>query len=280
MDLLVTRYPTAGEFLAATEPFLLAREVVNNLILGIARDLAVDASSLRTGPYFAAVVDGEGACLAGFQTLPGRVAITGSRTRDAIALLARDVDAACPQVDAIIGPDPDVEEFARSLAARRGLRAEVRMRQRIHELRQVASLSGLPAGELRLARAADAPLLERWLGGFQEEIGEPDDVSRSVARRVAAEELFLWDHEGPRSMAGWSGRTPNGVRVNAVYSPPELRGRGYATATVAALSRRLLEAGHRFCCLYTDLANSTSNAIYYRIGYRPVSDSSVYLLRA
>jgi predicted GNAT family acetyltransferase len=64
--------------------------------------------------------------------------------------------------------------------------------------------------------------------------------------------------------------------VNAVYTPPELRGQGYATATVAALSHLLLDRGYRFCCLYTDLANPTSNAIYQRIGYRPVTDSSVY----
>jgi len=63
-----------------------------------------------------------------------------------------------------------------------------------------------------------------------------------------------------------------------VYTPRELRGRGFATATVAALSQLLLDQGHQFCCLYTDLANPTSNAIYQRIGYQAVSDSSVYRL--
>ena len=58
-----------------------------------------------------------------------------------------------------------------------------------------------------------------------------------------------------------------------MYTPPELRGRGYATALTAELSQRLLdgrlfEGGRRFCFLYTDLANPTSNAIYERIGYR------------
>ncbi len=79
-------------------------------------------------------------------------------------------------------------------------------------------------------------------------------------------------------MAAWAGRTPNGLRINYVYTPPELRGRGYATACVAALSRALLEAGNRYCCLYTDLANPTSNAIYRRIGYRPVCDAAMYAL--
>ena len=79
-------------------------------------------------------------------------------------------------------------------------------------------------------------------------------------------------------MAGWSGPTAHGIRVNAVYTPVELRGQGYASATVAALSQLLLDRGYRFCCLYTDLSNPTSNAIYKRIGYDPVTDSSVYRL--
>ncbi|NLT43149.1 MAG: GNAT family N-acetyltransferase, partial [Anaerolineae bacterium] len=42
---------------------------------------------------------------------------------------------------------------------------------------------------------------------------------------------------------------------------------------VAALSQMLLDRGRRFCFLYTDLANPTSNHIYQEIGYHPVADS-------
>jgi predicted GNAT family acetyltransferase len=92
--------------------------------------------------------------------------------------------------------------------------------------------------------------------------------------------ILLWEEDGePVSLAGWGGPTPNGVRVGPVYTPPELRGRGYATALTAELSQRLLdgrlfEGGRRFCFLYTDLANPTSNAIYERIGYRRVAESA------
>ena len=42
---------------------------------------------------------------------------------------------------------------------------------------------------------------------------------------------------------------------------------------VAALTRKLLDEGRRFCFLYTDLANPTSNKIYYALGYRPVCEN-------
>ena len=61
--------------------------------------------------------------------------------------------------------------------------------------------------------------------------------------------------------------------MNAVYTPPEWRGRGYATAAVATLSSELLGEGYAMCVLYTDLANPTSNRIYRRIGYEAVCDS-------
>ncbi len=54
-----------------------------------------------------------------------------------------------------------------------------------------------------------------------------------------------------------------------MYTPPELRGHGYATSLVADLSALLLPRG-RGCTLFTNLANPTSNAIYERIGYARV----------
>jgi predicted GNAT family acetyltransferase len=38
----------------------------------------------------------------------------------------------------------------------------------------------------------------------------------------------------------------------------------------------MLAEGRRFCFLFTDLGNPTSNHIYQEIGYRPVADVDVY----
>jgi predicted GNAT family acetyltransferase len=70
--------------------------------------------------------------------------------------------------------------------------------------------------------------------------------------------------------------TAHGIAVGMVYTPPEFRGRGYATSCVAQLSQQLLASGFEFCALYTDLANPISNHIYARIGYRPVADGIMY----
>jgi uncharacterized protein len=51
-----------------------------------------------------------------------------------------------------------------------------------------------------------------------------------------------------------------------------LRNRGYAASCVATLTKLMLDSGKKFCCLYTDLANPTSNSIYQKIGYQPICD--------
>jgi uncharacterized protein len=61
-----------------------------------------------------------------------------------------------------------------------------------------------------------------------------------------------------------------------VYTPPEHRRKGYASACVATLSQTLLNQGYKYCFLFTDLANPTSNHIYEAIGYQSVGDLSDY----
>ena len=99
-----------------------------------------------------------------------------------------------------------------------------------------------------------------------------------MATKIADRLLYLWDVGGvPVSLAGGTRPGVHCISVGPVYTPPEHRCRGYASACVAALSQHLLDAGWEFCTLFTDLANPTSNSIYQKIGYRPVCDFNEYL---
>jgi predicted GNAT family acetyltransferase len=137
------------------------------------------------------------------------------------------------------------------------------------------------SGSMRDATADDRDLLVDWMRAFNQEAlhdETPFDAERMVDLRLPATTagLVLWDDGQRASVAGYGGRTPNGIRIGPVYTPSELRRRGYATALVAALSRRMLDEGHRFCFLYTDLSNPTSNRIYVDIGYEQVCESRDY----
>ncbi len=88
--------------------------------------------------------------------------------------------------------------------------------------------------------------------------------------------IYVWQNQAPVSMACGKFATPNLSMIGPVYTPPEYRRQGYASSCVAALSQTLLNQGHRYCCLFTDLANPTSNHIYHEIGYQPVGDWQDY----
>ncbi len=274
----VIRYPTAREFLEAAEPFLLRAEVENSLILGIAHELLIDDSGLAITPYLGVVRDDEGICVAALRTLRTKLGITRATRNDALAVLAADVQSVAPTLLGVLGPEPSARLFADELALLRGARVMRTVSQRIFELREVVPPPSPPRGELRQARVDEAELLAAWISGFLTEVREVGDSEALVTERLRRGRIYLWDDDGPRTMAAWAGKTPHGVRVNFVYTPPESRGKGYASACVAALSQRLLDEGNEFCCLYTDLSNPISNSIYQKIGYRPVSDAGFYKL--
>ena len=152
----------------------------------------------------------------------------------------------------------------------------------VYALERVQPVPPAP-GSSRPATRDDEALLLDWMVAFGEEVLEENDPGRTEARAAVEHRLaghdggfILWEDEGRVvSVSGWGGPTPNGIRVGPVYTPPELRGRGYATALVAELSQTLLDGGRRFVFLYTDLANPTSNAIYERIGYVRVAESAM-----
>ena len=56
----------------------------------------------------------------------------------------------------------------------------------------------------------------------------------------------------------------------------DLRGRGYAGAVTVEVSRAALAAGATDVVLFADASNPTSNALYQRIGYVPITDFTVY----
>jgi predicted GNAT family acetyltransferase len=173
------------------------------------------------------------------------------------------------------------EPFARAWTEVAGATADVRRDVRAFELLEVRR-PRMPAGRFRPATAEDHELLERWTVAFGADIAEPvtpAGAARQVARLAASNDLAVWDLDGRAvSMAAVVRRTPRSSTIALVYTPPNLRGRGFASAVVAELSQRELDAGQQRCSLFTDVANPTSNHIYAEIGYQPKCDFRHYSL--
>ena len=160
---------------------------------------------------------------------------------------------------------------------------------RLFELGQLVPPAPVP-GRLRSATADDVDLALEWFGAFMadadEQAGRAAGVSAhetptadDMLRRIEGGRVWFWlDEDGHRvHLTAANPPSFGAARIGPVYTPRHARGRGYASAAVAEVSRLIVEGGAR-ACLFTDQANPTSNGIYQALGYQPVVDMANLLI--
>lgn len=274
----IRRPGDAAAFLDQAGPLLLADEARHNLVFGVAGTL-VTAPDLYAEKRFWLVDDGGEPVAAALRTPPYNLLLARPRDAAALEALVAGIDEELPGV---VGVRPEVDDFAALWSAAHGLETRIARGMGVYALEQVQPVPAAP-GASRPATHADTQLLYDWMVAFGDEVLDENDPGRKEALEIVEHRLDaadggfeLWEDDGNVvSASGWGGPTPNGIRIGPVYTPPDLRGRGYATRLVAELSQTLLDGGRSFCFLFTDLANPTSNAIYERIGYVRVGESAM-----
>ncbi|MCY1137778.1 GNAT family N-acetyltransferase [Actinoplanes sp. Pm04-4] len=164
-------------------------------------------------------------------------------------------------------PASVVDGFLAGWRSRTGVRTHVVRRVGLYRLASLVLPATPPPGSARYAGPDDVDLVEGWLRAFHDEVGERRPTS------VPYEGTVLWDDgRNAVSMAIRSRPAAGTVRIQRVYTPPVQRGRGYAGAVTIASVQAAQADGARDVVLNTDLANPTSNALYQRLGFRPVEE--------
>jgi hypothetical protein len=274
------RFEAIEEFYGRAEPFLLEREAEHNLILGICTLLMRNPERNERQPYMACVEQGGNVVAVAFMGPPNNLIMSHVTTTEVVPLIVRDIYSEYKTLPGVISSVPFSEAFAEEWQRLSGQTYRRTMAQRIYQLEKVNPVADAP-GHMRKATEENRGLLHRWLAEFNKEaLGETDTslLDHMVDRFLHSETqgLYLWEDGQPVAMSGYSRPTPNGIVVVAVYTPPEHRGKGYASANVATMSQMLLDRGRKYCFLYTDLDNPTTNHIYQAMGYKPVCDADVY----
>jgi hypothetical protein len=194
------------------------------------------------------------------------------------ALAAQTIGLDLPGV---LGPDLTAQWYA-TAARQHGFDFAEPIPQRIHSLDREPAYPGSP-GSMRQLEAGDMAFFHGWLCAFVAE-ALPDDPQPDEEEAhcwVSLGRCFCWElHGEPVSMAALVRRTQNAGTISLVYTPPHLRGRGFAGSVTAALVEHIFSQGKRLACLYTVRRNPSSNRCYEKIGFRPVCDSLLYPRRA
>lgn len=273
MKLKVIFSDDAAFVLRRAEEFLSSKAVAHNLILTI---LQARVAHSDPGRYWIALQDEKSVVGVVMQSpLEYPAVLTPMEPQTVLAMVEAIAEAGI-KLPGINGDATTAASFAGQWSERCKAAAIPFQGMRLYEYLEAGEVRR-SGGCLRQAGPSDRSLMILWTRAFQEEIGESaSDTELRVDRGLAAKQLWVWDEQGKTvSMAAGREPTQGVVRIAGVYTPPELRRRGYAAACVRALSEQLRSAGYR-CIFYTDLGNPTSNSIYRRIGYRAVTEALRY----
>jgi uncharacterized protein len=266
-------------FYDRTQDYLLQHEAEHNLLLNLSHTLLHRPERYPNPPYLVTVEQGNELTAIALRTPPHKLVLSKVRNLAALTLIAEDVHRTQENLPGVSGLVEESQVFMNVWQAITGQSYELTMAMRIHQITAVNPVSNVN-GHLRVATPADRSLLIQWNEAFQNEVSMllREDTERVVDGALERQTVYVWEDSRPVSFAcGGRSRLTMG-RIGPVYTPPEYRRNGYATACVAHLSQRLLDQGCQHCYLFTDIANPTSNHIYQAIGYRPVCDWSDYTL--
>ena len=267
MDVRVTS--DAAAFEQTVFPFLQQDPVLHTIIMTNVHERANGSARVEAGPsYFVSVHDGD--VIGAAMRTPERGVYLGALREDLAELVADAYADVLPELSGVAGDRPAAIRFASRWCERRGGQATETKGTRLHKLGTLTPLEA-DAGHPRPMKADEVDQVSTWGNdGFREELRT--GYREWAERQLQHQTMWIWEVDGEAvSMVGYHLPIFGVCRVGPVYTPPEHRRHGYAGALTSHVSAEILAQGNQ-ACLYTDLANPTSNKIYHQTGYRPVAD--------
>ncbi|OIJ99655.1 GNAT family N-acetyltransferase [Streptomyces sp. MUSC 14] len=272
------------DFLARAGDFLRSRPALHNTPL-------TDIEKLRTrgvrahdaeATVFGRLESGGQVHAIFYRTPRGHLSITPLSAEQSDALATR-LAALGHSPSGVIADHDTATAFADAWQRHTGRAPTPFWRARLYRLGALTSPQPRPAGHGRIVDGTDREQVVRWCREFCVDVEEQASIELIDAgswadSRFGDRHFTFWETPDgiPVSMAASTSIVGGMIRVDPVYTPVRLRGRGYAGAVTAEVSRAALAAGATDVVLFTDPANTTSNALYQRTGYVRIADFTGY----
>jgi hypothetical protein len=233
-------------FLAMACGYLTSRAAENTLLLSAAHEVQAAGAVGEAGAPgrlfgWWEPPDGGGPRGAFLHDPPVPLLIAG-RAPEMAAALAPELAKAGLSVCGVDAPAAAADAFAAAWSQRAGVAVRIHRRSRVYRIADVVPAGEGPAGRPRVATGADRPLLVEWLRAFRAEVGQLTGAPEATADDLLgyAGATFWEAGGGPVALAAVTRPVARTVRVSMIYTPPELRHRGYAAAVTLAVSRAAL----------------------------------------
>jgi uncharacterized protein len=132
----------------------------------------------------------------------------------------------------------------------------------------------------------DLDVLTEWRIAYSlEAVGDPDspqlrDRCRASVERSLSDGLtwVLEAHGTPVACSSFNAVVAEVVQIGGVWTPPQLRGRGYGRAVVAASLKDARAEGKKRAILFTGAGNVPAQKAYAALGFEHIGDYRIVLL--
>lgn len=186
-------------------------------------------------------------------------------------------------ISGVTAPSDSIEYFTKKYAENFKLEYKLGMHMSVYEL-QLVQFPSHVEGHMIQAKMKHIEIIKKYCLGYLEdclpfEKDKKKQADDSAQRIISNQTLYLWENKQSEivSMVSCGRETRNASTLSWVYTPVSHRSKGYAAILVATLSKKKLDEGKKFCNLFADELNPTSNSIYKKMGYTKIGESSHYI---
>ncbi len=214
---------------------------------------------------------------------PHNILISHSKNRSSISTLTEYFIETEISIPGIYGPLVEVEQFTniwKELSGEEFRTSDEFLQYSLNNLK----ISSHLIGDISTAKHEQKELLEGWT---KESIREiiPDSTDEfvlscttSFLKLLNLNNVFVLTVENlPVSMAAISGQTKTMQAINDVYTPPEFRGKGFATELCVFLCDYILNDCKNTPVLWVKATNHAAIHIYEKIGFEKVAEMTLNL---
>lgn len=275
----VELFEDINDFLKITEGLLLQNESFYNLKLGLSS--AIQAKNIEvTEPLFFAVFDNQVLIGCALRTHADKPLAISKMPKAAIEILINYLIERKTTLEGVIGEVATANFFKDLWLKKHTLKFKLNIHLGIYEAKEI--FAPQEEAEIILATQDHKNVVFDYVKGFSLDCfpnreHKDEDIERLCNRHIDNKSLYLLKNSLSEivSMAANTRGSVNGGTISLVYTPPELRGKGYGSLVTAKVSEVVLRE-KKFANLFTDLTNPTSNSIYQKIGYKMIGENIHY----
>jgi predicted GNAT family acetyltransferase len=271
----------ANEFLEKTRLILEKDELFGNLMYGLTIKLIKNKNYYgNKDPFYIIATENTKINIFGLMTPPRNMIIYSNKYNDnAIGSFVNKIIERHENIPGIDGEKTLVELIKDNYVNKTGRKHKLEKRLGIYKLENVNEYHK-PDGIFRKAEIKDKKIIKQYYINFgkdcNEHVYDNGKLDENITDDITNNNYYVYENIEIVSMARKQRPTKSGMAIGPVYTLDKYRNKGYGTAVVSELSKIILNSGNKFCTLFTDLSNTTSNSIYKKIGYEYMGENISY----